>query len=185
MYTRSDQQILITGGAGFIGSNLARDFIPEHDVTVLDILTSGYRRNVPEDATFIEADIRNRNTVFDAAATADVIFHEAALVSVTASVEDPETSHAINVKGIINVLEAARQQDARVVLSSVLLSMALRTVFRLKKILRRSRPIPMGSTNSLLTTTLEFIISSMGSKQFHFVISTCMAPGRWVVSRLE
>ncbi len=47
-----------------------------------------------------------------------MIFHEAALVSVTASVEDPETSHAIKVKGTINVLEAARQQDPRVVLAS-------------------------------------------------------------------
>jgi len=118
MQTSSEQKILVTGGAGFIGSRIAESFSPENEVVVLDNLSSGSSRNVPEAATFIEADVRNADAVSAAATDADVIFHEAALVSVTASVDDPKTSHAINVDGTINVLEAARQQDARVVLAS-------------------------------------------------------------------
>lgn len=114
----SEQKIVVTGGAGFIGSQIAESFILEKDVVVLDNLTSGDARNIPDEATFIEGDVRDEQAIEAATTDADVIFHEAALVSVTASVEDPKKSHATNVEGTLNVLEAARQQDARVVLAS-------------------------------------------------------------------
>jgi len=118
METPSEQKIVVTGGAGFIGSQIAESFIPENDVVVVDTLFSGSAQNIPAEATFIQADVRNKEALEAAATDADIIFHEAALVSVTASVDDPETSHAINVNGTINVLEAARQHDTRVVLAS-------------------------------------------------------------------
>lgn len=118
MEAPSEQKIVVTGGAGFIGSQIAESFLPDNEVVVLDNLTSGSSRNVPDAATLIEGDIRNVDDVDAATKDADVIFHEAALVSVTASVEDPKESHAINIEGTLNVLEAARQHDARVVLAS-------------------------------------------------------------------
>lgn len=114
----ADQQILITGGAGFIGSHLTRQLAADNDVRVFDILTSGQKPTVPDDVDLIEADIRSQSAVTTALQGVDLVFHEAALVSVDASVEAPQESHENNVEGTINVLEAARQHDARVVLAS-------------------------------------------------------------------
>ncbi|APX98390.1 NAD-dependent epimerase/dehydratase family protein [Natronorubrum daqingense] len=110
--------ILITGGAGFIGSHLADALVADNDVRVLDNLTSGERANVPDDATLIEGDLRDDATLERATDGVDLIFHKAALVSVQGSVEAPQTSHEINVDATLEVLEAAREEDARVVLAS-------------------------------------------------------------------
>lgn len=110
--------ILITGGAGFIGSHLADALVADNDVRVLDNLTSGERANVPDDATLIEGDLRDDATLARATDDVDLIFHKAALVSVQGSVEAPLTSHEINVDATLEVLEAAREEDARVVLAS-------------------------------------------------------------------
>ncbi|MFW6384784.1 MAG: NAD-dependent epimerase/dehydratase family protein [Halodesulfurarchaeum sp.] len=119
--TTPETSILITGGAGFIGSHLADALTasPTHpEVRILDDLSSGCLENTPADATFIEGDVRDPATFESAMADVDVVFHESALVSVDASVENPEKSHSINVDGTLQVLEAARAQDARVVLAS-------------------------------------------------------------------
>jgi nucleoside-diphosphate-sugar epimerase len=103
---------LVTGGAGFIGSNLARFILDKgHQVVILDNLATGKRENITEilpRITFIEGDIRDRKTADKAIAGCTAIFHEAALGSVPRSVEDPVTSHDVNVNGTVNMLEAAR-----------------------------------------------------------------------------
>jgi UDP-glucose 4-epimerase len=114
----ANQQILITGGAGFIGSHLTRRLAADNDVRVFDALTDGQQPTVPDDVDLIEADVRNQSAVTEACDGVDLVFHEAALVSVDASVEAPQKSHATNVQGTMNVLEAARHHDARVVLAS-------------------------------------------------------------------
>ncbi|WP_276253211.1 NAD-dependent epimerase/dehydratase family protein [Halomontanus rarus] len=110
--------VLITGGAGFIGGELAHTLANPADVTVLDDCSSGDPDRVPSEATFVRGDIRDRQTVSDAMDGVDVVFHEAALVSVAESVETPLESHSRNSTGTLTVLEAARDHDARVVCAS-------------------------------------------------------------------
>ena len=103
---------LITGGAGFIGSNLARYILAKgHQVVILDNLATGKMANIEEikqDICFIEDDIRNRNAVDAAVVGCDAIFHQGALGSVPRSIDDPMASHDVNVNGTINILESAR-----------------------------------------------------------------------------
>ncbi|ELY67282.1 NAD-dependent epimerase/dehydratase family protein [Natrinema versiforme] len=113
-----DTDVLITGGAGFIGARLAHQLVDDNDVTVLDDCSSGTPRAVPDDATLVRGDVRDEADVVDAMDSADIVFHEAALVSISQSVEDPRASHDRNVRGTLEVLEAARRCDARVVLAS-------------------------------------------------------------------
>jgi UDP-glucose 4-epimerase len=113
-----DQRILVTGGAGFIGSRIAARLCKDNEVVVLDSLVSGDREKVPAEAEFVEGDIRDESAVADAMAGVDCVFHEAALVSVDRSIEVPTESHDNNVEGTLNILEAARSQDTRVVLAS-------------------------------------------------------------------
>jgi len=113
---------LLTGGAGFIGSNLARYLLNRgNQVAVLDNFSTGKRENLAEIADsvrIIEGDIRNSETVDQAAKNADGIFHLAALGSVPKSLEDPAGTMAINVTGTLHVLEAARRYGLRVVFSA-------------------------------------------------------------------
>ncbi len=107
---------LITGGAGFIGSNMARFLLDkEQKVRVLDNFETGKRENLTEVAggiEIVEGDIRDIDTVRRAVAGADVVYHLAALGSVPRSVKDPLASHDTNVNGIVNMLIASR--DAKV-----------------------------------------------------------------------
>ena len=103
---------LVTGGAGFIGCNLARYILGRgHDVVVLDNFATGKRENLADiarDIKLVEGDVRDRKACDKAVAGCKAIFHEAALGSVPRSIEDPLTSHDVNVNGTINMLEAAR-----------------------------------------------------------------------------
>ncbi|WP_136689062.1 NAD-dependent epimerase/dehydratase family protein [Halorhabdus amylolytica] len=112
------QTILITGGAGFIGSHLADALVDANDVTILDDLSTGARENVPEEATFVEGDVRDEQTVAEVADDVDLIFHEAAIVSVQQSVEAPQRCHDVTHDGTLTILERARHEDARVVFAS-------------------------------------------------------------------
>ena len=108
------QRVLITGGAGFIGSHTA-DLLMEQGipVTILDNLSSGHRRNLPEKhplMEFIEGDICDAKTVNQAMTGASHCLHLAAQVSVVASLEDPEFSAKQNIVGFVNVLDACRTQ---------------------------------------------------------------------------
>ena len=108
---------LITGGAGFIGSNMVRFLLEKgQKVRVLDNFETGRRENLAEVTgriELIEGDIRDMDTVRRAAAGAEVVYHLAALGSVPRSVKDPATSHDVNVNGIVNMLIAARDAKAR------------------------------------------------------------------------
>ncbi len=110
-------EYLVTGGAGFIGCNLTRFLLDgHHGVRVLDNFSTGKRENLDEvldRIDLIEADIRDRDAVAAAARGCDAVFHEAALGSVPRSVEDPWTSHDVNVNGTVTVLEACRAVGVR------------------------------------------------------------------------
>jgi UDP-glucose 4-epimerase len=106
---------VVTGGAGFIGSNLVDRLVERGDeVTVVDDLSSGRRENLNPAATFVERDIRKG---IDAAG-AEVVFHLAAQADVITSLKRPDHDAAVNVVGTVQVLEAAREAGAQVVFSS-------------------------------------------------------------------
>lgn len=115
-------KVLVTGGAGFIGSHVADRFLADgHDVTILDNLSSGRRENIPSGATFVEGDITSPE-----AATLvregrfDVLCHLAAQIDVRRSVNDPVFDATRNILGTLNLMEAVRASGyrTRVVFSS-------------------------------------------------------------------
>ncbi len=109
-------KILITGGAGFIGSNLAMALQGAHDITVLDNLSSGKKENLKGfHGSVIDGDIRNPATL-KKAGTPDVIFHEAAVTDTT--ITDHAAMASVNVDGFANILNYAKSCGARVVYAS-------------------------------------------------------------------
>ncbi len=108
---------LVTGGAGFIGSHIVERLVGNgHVARVLDNFSSGKRENLASFASSIEVipgDIRDAERVQLAATGCDVVFHEAAIVSVPYSIEHPQETHDVNIQGTLNVLEAARRAGAR------------------------------------------------------------------------
>jgi UDP-glucose 4-epimerase len=112
---------LVTGGAGFIGSNLV-DGLRERgdDVLVLDDLSTGRRENLAPEVDLIDADVADADAIARAVSqhAAEVVFHLAAQIDVRRSVVDPALDARVNIGGTIAVLEAARRNGARVVLSS-------------------------------------------------------------------
>jgi UDP-glucose 4-epimerase len=109
---------LVTGGAGFIGSNLVDALLARGDeVHVLDDLSKGKRERVAAGATLHVADIRSPEEIFDAARP-ELVFHLAAQADVRTSVEQPDHDADVNVIGTVRILEAARRHDAKVVFSS-------------------------------------------------------------------
>lgn len=114
---------LITGGCGFIGSHLAEELVRQgEEVVIYDNLSSGYEKNIEpirERLTFIKADIRDLEALYEAMNGVNYVFHEAALVSVFDSVERPLDNNAINIAGTLNVLLAGRRAKVnRVVMAS-------------------------------------------------------------------
>jgi nucleoside-diphosphate-sugar epimerase len=103
--------VLVTGGAGFIGSSLVRSLAGDgHTVRVLDDFSTGRPANldgVAGDLEVLEGDVRDPATVAKAVAGAEVVHHLAALPSVARSVADPRASHEVNVDGTLNLLLAA------------------------------------------------------------------------------
>jgi UDP-glucose 4-epimerase len=109
---------LVTGGAGFIGSHLVERLLGRGDeVRVIDNFSSGKRANLEPVAcsrlTVVEGDVRDAGALRDAARGCEVVFHEAAIVSVPYSVEHPRETHAVNLEGTLNVLDAARHAKTR------------------------------------------------------------------------
>ena len=109
---------IVTGGAGFIGSNVADALLARGDeVHVLDDLSKGKRENVPDAAELHVADIRSPDEVFDAVGP-DAVLHLAAQADVRVSVERPDFDADVNVLGTLRILEAARRHGAKVVFAS-------------------------------------------------------------------
>jgi len=117
------KKTLVTGGAGFIGSHLVETLVAEDcDVTVLDNLSTGHLSNlkhIENRITFYKGDIQDQSTLIKASMDCDIIFHQAAVVSVPKTVENPVDSALVNDMGTLYVLEAARRNRVkRVVLAS-------------------------------------------------------------------
>jgi UDP-glucose 4-epimerase len=111
-------KILITGGAGFIGSNVADAYIEAgHEVIIVDNLYSGKWNNIPRDARFYLVDIRSDELkkVLEREQP-DIINHHAAQISVPASVQDPKFDASVNVEGFINLMECARLSGVKKVI---------------------------------------------------------------------
>ncbi|WP_313260746.1 SDR family oxidoreductase [Sphingobacterium sp.] len=112
-------KILITGGAGFIGSNLTEYFLGKgHQVVVLDNFATGHRHNIIQhegnpNFQLIEGDIRNVTDCEKAVQGVDFVLHQAALGSVPRSIKDPQTSNEVNVSGFLNMLVAARDANVK------------------------------------------------------------------------
>jgi UDP-glucose 4-epimerase len=108
---------LVTGGAGFIGSHLAERLLREgHSVAIFDDFSSGRRENLTHIASSVEiirGDIRDSARLSEAVRDRDVVFHEAAIVSVPYSVEHPLETQAVNILGTLQVLEAVRRTKVR------------------------------------------------------------------------
>jgi len=112
-----EKKFLVTGGAGFIGTNLVRRLLARRFfVSVLDNFVTGKRENIRdlrgnENFKLIEGDVRNKRTVFDAVQNMDVVVHCAAIPGVDESVKNPITTSDVIIRGTLNVLEAARREN--------------------------------------------------------------------------
>jgi UDP-glucose 4-epimerase len=129
-------KVLVTGGAGFIGGHLAERLVSEgHNVTVLDSLDPFYdvgiknraieaaRRIASESAagsySFVEGDVRDESLIQSTMVDVDIVYHQAGRAGVRSSVDDPRTYDDVNVRGTLNVLDAAREAHAeRVIIAS-------------------------------------------------------------------
>jgi UDP-N-acetylglucosamine/UDP-N-acetylgalactosamine 4-epimerase len=113
-----NQRVLVTGGAGFIGSNLIEKLLAQNNnVVCLDNFITGKKENIADfltnpNFTLIEGDIRDVETCTNAVTNIDYVFHQAALGSVPRSILDPVTTNAINISGFLNILLASK--DAKV-----------------------------------------------------------------------
>ena len=114
-------KILVTGGAGFIGSNLCESLLADgHEVTCLDNFSTGFRANIepffhlyPNQFRLIEGDIRDIDTCRAAVYGQEYVLHEAALGSVPRSIKDPATTNAVNIGGFLNMIIAARDEGIK------------------------------------------------------------------------
>ena len=114
-------KILVTGGAGFIGSNLCEALLQEgHEVVCLDNFATGKMENIqplldnfPDRFTLITGDIRNAKDCREAVEGVEYVFHEAALGSVPRSINDPVTTNEVNISGFLNMLVAARDAGVK------------------------------------------------------------------------
>ena len=115
----NNKSILITGGAGFIGSNLCEYFLAkEYKIVCLDNFSTGYKHNIEpffqnQNFRFIEGDIRDFATCQEAVKDIDFVLHQAALGSVPRSIKDPITSNDVNVSGFLNMLSASRDAGVK------------------------------------------------------------------------
>ena len=111
------RKVLVTGGAGFIGSNLVRALLERGDeVRVLDNFATGNRENLAElehDVEMVEGELRSYERVHNAVRGVELVFHQGALPSVPRSIQDPLTTSAVTIEGTLNVLLAARDESVR------------------------------------------------------------------------
>ena len=110
-------RVLVTGGAGFIGSHIAERLVRDgHAVRIVDNFSSGRRENLAgfaDQVELVEGDIRDAALLERLSLGCELVYHEAAVVSVPYSVEHPQETHDVNIQGTLNVLQAARRGKVR------------------------------------------------------------------------
>ncbi|MCG1037787.1 SDR family oxidoreductase [Polaribacter sargassicola] len=115
----SQKKIVVTGGAGFIGSNLCEALLDRNNTVIcFDNFSTGKRENISDfltnsNFTLIEGDIRNLSDCLEATKGCDFVLHQAALGSVPRSIKDPITSNAVNVSGFLNMLVASKENEIK------------------------------------------------------------------------
>ncbi|MCG3221081.1 MAG: NAD-dependent epimerase/dehydratase family protein, partial [Candidatus Heimdallarchaeota archaeon] len=119
----SNKKILVTGGAGFIGSNLVKELVKKDSVTVIDDLSTGHIYNIQnlideQKITFVKGSVTDLDLLQESFKDVDFVFHLAAVSSVPKSIKDPVTTNAVNVNGMLNVLLAARDNNVKKVVYS-------------------------------------------------------------------
>lgn len=147
---------LVTGGAGFIGSNLARALVARGDeVRVLDDLSTGRASNLDGvDCEFVRGDLRDAGTVDAAVAGCDRVFHLGALPSVPRSIADPVRSNEVNVLGTLNVLEAARRGGVG------------RVVFASSSSIYGDQPVPVKSEDLPPRPLSPYAVSKLAAEKY-------------------
>ncbi len=112
-------KVLITGGAGFIGTNLTLGLLNSgHKVKILDDLSTGLKQNISKDAEFVDASILESSQINKAIEDCEVVVHLGARGSVPRSIKDPIATYNVNSTGTLNVLEAARTSNSHYIFSS-------------------------------------------------------------------
>lgn len=114
----SGESALVTGGAGFIGSHIADSVCEANDLYIFDDFSTGLHQNLPPEANIVETDLADTERLASTVESVDLVFHEAAQVSVQRSIDSPVKSHETNLDPILTILEAARGTDTRVVFAS-------------------------------------------------------------------
>ena len=110
--------VVVTGGAGFIGSHIAWELIKDNEVVIIDNLYTGKEENVPPGAKLIKADVRDYNAIAELISNADYVFHEAAQVSVVESIREPVFTEEVNVLGTLNILKALLEGHGKLIFAS-------------------------------------------------------------------
>ncbi len=114
-----DAKVLVTGGAGFIGSNIIEKIIEQNNnVICLDDLSTGKIENIEpflkkKNFTFIKDDIRDNDVCHEACKDIDIVLHQAALGSVPRSINDPQTTNSVNIDGFLNIITAAKNNKVK------------------------------------------------------------------------
>jgi UDP-glucose 4-epimerase len=157
--------LLITGGAGFIGSNLARRALssPEVDrVVVLDDLSTGARENLAGlDVDLVEGSVTDPATLERAVAGVDAVVHLAALASVPASIDDPLGCHEVNATGTLLLLEACRRQGIRQVVAAS------------SSAVYGSNPAPLKHEREWVRPLSPYAVSKLATEQYLLIYQTC------------
>ncbi len=110
--------VVVTGGAGFIGSHISWELVKDNEVVVIDNLYTGKEDNVPPGAKLVKADIRDYGSIAELISNADYVFHEAAQVSVVESIRDPIFTEEVNVLGTLNIIKALLEGHGKLVFAS-------------------------------------------------------------------
>ena len=162
------KRVLVTGGAGFIGSNLVRSLLKEgREIVILDNLSTGKRENIPSGVEFIEGDLINISLVEKALENVDVVYHFGASASVIKSVEDPKFDVQNNVIGAINLLDVMVKKGCKRILFS-----SSSTIYGKNKIPMHEELMPNPvSPYATGKRTVELLLSNYAA--IHGINSTC------------
>ncbi|AHL22451.1 SDR family oxidoreductase [Thermococcus nautili] len=146
--------IVVTGGAGFIGSHIAWELVRDNEVIVIDNLYTGKAENVPPGAKLVKADVRDYEAIAELVSNADYVFHEAAQVSVVESIRDPVFTEEVNVLGTLNILRALLDGHGKLIFASSAAVYGDNPNLPLKE---RERPRPLSPYGVTKATAEEYL----------------------------